>query len=100
MTLLEASGGSTLRIRGDKIWLRPLSRADIGAHYLGWLNDPDINEFSSRRDKTFEKADLLAYLEVANASADRLLLGIFTNEDDRHIGNVLVHVLDLSLIHI
>lgn len=94
MTLLEESGGPALRIRGEKIWLRPLARTDIGPHYLGWLNDPEVNEFSSRRGATFEEADLLTYLDAANASTDRLLLGIFTNEDDRHIGNVLMHVLN------
>jgi len=94
MTLLDASGGAGLRIRGDKICLRPLSRSDIGKHYVDWLNDPEINEFSSRRGTRFEEADLIAYLDAANASSDRLLLGIFTNQEDLHVGNVLVHVLD------
>jgi ribosomal-protein-alanine N-acetyltransferase len=94
MTLLEACGGSALRVRGDKIWLRPLSRADIGPRYLRWLNDPETNEFSSRRNRIFVEEDLFAYLESANASDDRLLLGIFTNDDGTHVGNVLLHVID------
>ena len=94
MTLLEACGGSALRIQGGKTWLRALSRADVGPHYLGWLNDPEINEFTSRRDRTFVTEDLYAYLDSANTSDDRLLLGIFTNDDDTHVGNVLLHILD------
>jgi [ribosomal protein S5]-alanine N-acetyltransferase len=96
MTLLETCGGSALRIRGDKIWLRALSPADIGPRYLRWLNDPEINEFSSRHNRTFVEEDLFAYLESANASDNRLLLGIFTNEEDIHVGNVLIHIVDLN----
>ena len=32
----------TLFLRGNRIGLRPLTTADAEAHYLGWLNDPDI----------------------------------------------------------
>ena len=83
-----------MRVRGKKVWLRPLSRADISPRYLNWLNDPEINEFTSRRDRTFVKEDLVTYLDKANASADRLLLGIFTNDDNNHVGNVLLHIID------
>ena len=93
MTLLETCGGAALRIRGKKVWLRPLSHADIGPRYLNWLNDPEINEFTSRRNRSFVKEDLVTYLDDANASADRRLLGIFTNDDDKHVGNVLLHII-------
>jgi len=94
MTLLEQCGGPALRLRGEKIWLRPLDRPDIGPRYLAWLNDPEINEFTSRRGRQFVEADLVAYLDGANASADRLLLGIFTNDGDQHVGNILLRIID------
>ncbi|MDE0779554.1 MAG: GNAT family N-acetyltransferase [Alphaproteobacteria bacterium] len=94
MTLLETCGGAALRIRGAKVWLRPLSPEDIGPRYLKWLNDPEINEFTSRHNLSFVKKDLFAYLDSANASTDRLLLGIFTNDKNIHIGNVLLHIID------
>lgn len=96
MTLLERCGGAALRINGTKIWLRPLGRSDIGTRYLDWLNNPEINEYTSRRDRSFVESDLIDYLDHANASSDRLLLGIFTQDSDTHVGNILMHVIDVA----
>lgn len=95
-TLLARAGGPGLRLRGSKVWLRPLSHEDLGDRYLGWLNDPEVNAHSARAGRRYTMSDLTRYLDEANASTNRLLLGMFTNDGDIHIGNVLLHVIDFT----
>lgn len=93
-SLLELCGGSGLRIDAEKSILRPLLDADLSDEYLGWLNDPEINLYSVRRHRSFTYDDMAAYVADANGSPDRLLLGLFSREDDQHLGNVLVELVD------
>lgn len=94
MSLLETCGASSFRIETEKSVLRPLGENDLTDRYLGWLNDPEINRFSSRRQRQFTRDDLVAYVEEANRSPNKLLLGIFAREGDEHIGNVLFDYFD------
>src|SRR3979490_659367 len=32
-------------LRGSKVYLRPLERADLNETYLGWLNDPEVTRY-------------------------------------------------------
>jgi len=89
MSLVDQLGGSVFRIETEKSILRPLAESDLTDRYLGWLNNPEINRFSSRRNRKFSRADMASYVEEANASPDKLLLGIFTRDENEHVGNVL-----------
>jgi [ribosomal protein S5]-alanine N-acetyltransferase len=87
-SLLESCGGPALRIDTDKSVLRPLTEDDLSERYLGWLNDVEVNRFSSRRNRTFTFDDMTENLCQATASWDRLLLGLFERGSCVHIGNV------------
>lgn len=93
-SLLEACGGPGFCIHAEKSRLRPLGEADLTARYLGWLNDPVTNRFSSRRGRSFSAEEMRDYVYAANASSDTLLLGIFVRGDEEHIGNVELHYFD------
>ena len=94
-TLLSHCKGSRFRLVGKKVWLRPLTVDDATERYLSWLNNAQVNEYSSRSGKVFKKQDLVDFISSANNSKERLLLGIFTKDDDRHIGNLQITILDL-----
>ena len=87
-TLLQSCGGQAFRIDADKSVLRPLMECDLSERYLGWMNDPEVNRFSRRRNRVFTLEDISDNLCQANASQDRLLLGMFERGSDMHIGNV------------
>ena len=89
MSLVSHLGGPDFRIDTEKSVLRPLGETDLTDRYLGWLNDPEVNRFSSRRNRRFEQKDMVEYVESANASDDKLLLGIFPHDGREHVGNVL-----------
>lgn len=93
-SLLEACGGTDFRIEAGKSLLRPLGEADLSERYVGWLNDPETNRFSQRRGRTFTLTNVAAYVDAANASPDRLLLGVFVRGENAHIGNVQLNYFD------
>lgn len=94
--LVSLAGGPSLRIDGDKVFLRPLGQGDLSDRYLGWLNDPEINRYSERRNRNFTFADMQDWLDRANASADLLQLGIFMNDDDNHVGNISLRLTNIG----
>ena len=95
-TLLSIAGGSNLRIRGKKVYLRPLGHDDATDQYHRWLNDEEINRYSERREKTFSHADIRDYLSEVNASPMLLQQGIFMIEDNKHVGNISLRITNVG----
>jgi len=74
----------------DTISLRCMQRADVRAHYLGWLHDPEVNQYLEVRHALPSSVDdLWQFVDGVNRSTDSLMLGIF-GPDGRHIGNIKV----------
>lgn len=78
------------KIGADKqIYLKELEVGHVSEAYLGWLRDPEINEFLEVRfNPPKSLADLFQF--VKNTKEDRLsfLFGIFTRSADEHVGNI------------
>jgi RimJ/RimL family protein N-acetyltransferase len=69
--------------------------SDASLVYLGWLSDPKINaHLEVRFSPPQSTADLESFIASINASSNTLMLGIFLNEDDRHIGNIKLGPID------
>ena len=81
-------------VQCDKCILRPLSENDVSQEYLNWLNDPEVNRFSRRRNEVLFLQDVLDYVNEANRSDKKLLMGIFVKKGLKHIGNVLLSEID------
>lgn len=81
-----------LIIRGKKTYLKILDNSNISERYITWLNDPEVNRYSSRSGKSFNKEDVYAYVDECNKSDKKLLLAIFEDNNNLHIGNVLLIV--------
>ena len=73
---------------GARIHVRPLLEADIGPHYAAWFSDPAVRRFIkyARTEPTLD--DLKQYWRKVHANPGIDFLGVFTNTDDRHIGNM------------
>jgi [ribosomal protein S5]-alanine N-acetyltransferase len=66
-----------------------LTQLDVTSRYLNWLHDKEIThylELGFSPDKTLETLEI--FVGAANDSSDELLLGIFTKDGSRHIGNI------------
>ena len=73
----------------ESIFMRSLQSEDATLVYLGWLSDPAINSHLEVRFSPPQSiSDLASFIADANRSSHTLLLGIFLNEDGRHIGTI------------
>ena len=80
-------------LRGARILLRPLTRADANGPYAEWFNDPVVCAANSHHVFPHSVKETLAYIEEAQAARDRLVLAIVHQEDGRHLGNIaLTHI--------
>lgn len=92
-------------IRAERLHLRPLTLADVGEIYVGWLNDPEVVRYLETRHAPQTLATVRAFVEAVNARADEHLFGIVLDEGGRHVGNIKVgpvhpihRVADVSLL--
>lgn len=75
---------------GKNIYIRGLARKEIeeGSPYFSWLNDLSLDLYTERSYFPNTQRQMDAYYDHAQTYTDALLLGIFDNETDTHIGNV------------
>ncbi|MBB4842417.1 RimJ/RimL family protein N-acetyltransferase/methionyl-tRNA formyltransferase [Paucibacter oligotrophus] len=77
------------RLRVDGLELRCLHEDEVGEAYLGWLNDPLVNQYLEvRHAPPGSVAELRQFVRDVNVSPDNLLLGMFTQNGQHHIGNI------------
>lgn len=74
--------------------LRLLSPEDVGDAYLRWMNDPEVTRFLECRWRRFTSEMLWDFVRGANESPRDYLLGIFSEEGKRHIGNIKIGSVD------
>ncbi len=95
-----AAVASTGYFATDPLSIRLLRPEDVSDRYVGWLNDPEVNRYLEVRHRTWERNDVLTWVED-EMNKDSALFGIFVH--DRHIGNLKIgpvnrhhHYADLS----
>jgi ribosomal-protein-alanine N-acetyltransferase len=74
-----------LRMRGRSLELTRFTPEDISDRYLSWLNDPEVNYYSRRRNREFTKDDAVEYL--TRLTDDHIILAI-KSEKEGHVGNI------------
>lgn len=72
-------------------YLRKLSPDEVGAKYLRWVNDPEVNEFLALKYDEHSVESLKEFVRSSNASDSRFLYGVFSEEGDTHIGNFSIY---------
>mgnify|MGYP001285617080 CR=1 FL=1 len=71
-----------------RIYLKTLTDEYADGAYLKWMNDPEVMRYTESRFTNHTKEDLISYINSMNCSKENLLLGIFTIDQNRHIGNI------------
>ena len=75
----------------ERLVLRSLTKSDVTPQYLHWLLDEEITQYLEVRFSPEQTLETLEkFVTAANDSSDALLLGIFTKEGSRHIGNIKI----------
>jgi RimJ/RimL family protein N-acetyltransferase len=72
---------------GDKVYLRPLERADLNDTYLGWLNDSEVTRYLETGSFPSTMQDLEKFYEGVTGSRTEVIFAIVDRKSHRHIGN-------------
>ena len=77
-------------LEGARVLLRPFRAEDIGAAYLGWLNDPELMRYSNQRFVTHTAESCTRYLAGFSCSPNRFL-AITLRGDGRVVGTMTIY---------
>ncbi len=80
------------KINGEMIYLRELNETDASQKYCSWLNDPIVNKYLETRESTVE--EVKEYIKNKRDNKNCLFLGIFSSENNIHIGNIKLEPID------
>lgn len=75
-------------IETNRFFLRALAVDDVSTRYLSWLGDSAVKKWISTAESTRGLADLREYVRQRVGREDVLFLGIFSRNDNLHIGNI------------
>ena len=82
-------------IKSKTCYLRQLGVNEDLASYLYWMQTPLNNPYILSAASSYDLTHLKEFIEICNNRSDVLLLGIFTNENSLHIGNIKFEKIDL-----
>ncbi len=85
---------NTAFLRGSKIYLRPLERADLNGTYLDWLNDAEVTRYLETGVFPTTKEDLEKFYEGVTKSNNQVIFAIVDAKSHRHIGNAKLGPID------
>lgn len=77
-------------LQSERIQLRCLGEKDVTNIYVSWLNNVKINQFLEVRHEKNSIDSVKDFVQSVNASSDTLILGIFIEEGQKHIGNIKI----------
>ena len=86
-----------MNIQTNRLHLRSLNAEDATETYVGWLNDPAVNQFLETRHATQTIDSCKQFITTCNNSETEHLFGIFLKSTGAHIGNAKLGC--INLIH-
>ena len=81
---------AAIKVFGQRIFLKPLTSEFISEDYIRWMQDENILQFLTGRDKSYNVDELERYVAQMEKSPHDWLFGIFLKEGDKHIGNIKI----------
>jgi len=88
---------NSLKLDGDRLFLREISESDITDDYLRWMNDLEVTKYLESRFHQHSMQDIKDYVNLIKNSHDNFLYGVFLKSNERHIGNIKLG--PISTIH-
>lgn len=87
-------------LAGDKLFLATLNESGNHERYLSWLSDPEVLRYLEiRHAPPATPESICEYVMNMNSSQDNLLLGIFTCENQTHVGNIKLGPINRRHLH-
>ena len=89
--------GGSMVVKGNRIILKILSPEDVTQDYVAWMQDEEVVQFMESRGESYTLEELKGYVKRMNESHNDFLFGIYTNDNNKHIGNIKIG--EINLIH-
>jgi len=70
----------------ERFIIRELTKEDASNDYLSWFSQSDIKKYIENLPQTITEIE--SYIAEDQSNSDVLLLGVFTQESNKHIGNI------------
>lgn len=77
-------------LESQRLVLRVVETTDANLKYLGWLNDPAVNEFLETRFEVQSIEKILSFIDWALESSQEILLAMVLKDKKIHIGNIKI----------
>jgi len=81
---------ANLMVEGERVSLRPVTLADVGERYRGWLNDPDVNRYLETRFSVWTLDSIEGFVRSKRTADGEFLLAICLPAGGEHIGNLKI----------
>jgi ribosomal-protein-alanine N-acetyltransferase len=81
-------------VRGSLIYLRELEKEDVGEPYHGWMNDPEVVQYTESRFRSHSIDDLMDYVQQMTSDPSISMLAICRNDNNVHVGNIKLGPID------
>jgi RimJ/RimL family protein N-acetyltransferase len=80
----------SISLTGQRVSLRPVSLDDCTERYVGWLRDPEVNQYLETRwiEQTLES--VRAYVSAVLQDPSSHMMAITDAQTGRHIGNIKI----------
>lgn len=75
-------------IETERLYLREVTRSDVGERYHSWLNDPETNQFLEVRHSPVDMEDILEFVTSMKNNKAIFFLAICLKNSREHIGNI------------
>lgn len=83
-----------ITIKGERIYLKTLIEADASEKYCSGINDPKVNKYlESKAANIYEVRE---YIKSKYETPNCIFLGIFIKNNDEHIGNIKLELIDFT----
>jgi [ribosomal protein S5]-alanine N-acetyltransferase len=79
-------------LRGDRVSLVPFGSAHLTAEYVGWLNDPEVTEYSELRHRRHTLEECVAYANATVATGNFFWAIETLADPPLHVGNITAYV--------
>lgn len=78
----------------EVVRLEQLTTDGVTDEYVSWLNDPEVNRYLESRFVRHDREGVTSYVNSVLESPTSLLLAIYSNALDCHVGNIKLGPID------
>lgn len=86
-------------MRGEMVHLRTIELGDCIPQYVGWLNNPLVNQYLETRWKTQTLDEVTSFVNEQRENNHSVLFAIILNDCGRHIGNIKIGPVNFHYLH-